>query len=220
MKDSRFKNQFELGKDATSEAYLSPYKGSPRDTWEKRISYGELQKNPNYIKIQGSGYFPEDVAQERPVYGYMGAFTSPSAVTQYGDVVFVLKPGVTQRASFSVRNSSFPFLNDPNTGRYRANLLDLFIEKVHGYANSRNKSFRDSLSDYASGKLSFSTIMKGQKPSYQDYTEAQVYGGIDISRDVKEIRYKRGNTDLKRIMLLAEKFGIPLIEVSEGGWSR
>jgi hypothetical protein len=47
-KDGKFKNQFELGRKASSGGSLCPYKDSSRDAWEKNMYRGIFQKRKEY----------------------------------------------------------------------------------------------------------------------------------------------------------------------------
>jgi len=109
--EGRFKNQFELGRKATSGGSLAPYKNGPRDGWEKNIYGGVFHKNDIYKSMETREYFPPDLGRERPYYGYIHSTrkgrTPYVPSSQYGNTAFVFDTErVLDRVTFTVGNSS------------------------------------------------------------------------------------------------------------------
>jgi hypothetical protein len=110
--EGRFKNQFELGRKATSGGSLAPYKDGSRDGWERNIYGNVFHKDPRYVGLDRRQYFDPELGRERPYYGYVHSTKHSSSTPyeparQYGTTTFVFDPErVMDRASFTVGNSS------------------------------------------------------------------------------------------------------------------
>lgn len=200
------KNQFVVeaeGKQATSGGAVAPWKGGPRDVWERKLSGGNLQKNPDYERAETSKPLPMNVAQERPIYGYLNDPLRPYLNNDYGGISFVLKRDAKARATFSINNSS---LMDDN----RAAAGELFtIDTLKGLVRQVIDKAPEHLGDPNAVKNMAQGKADLQGWSGWGYTESQVYGGIDLRRDVEKIFINsRDRETWKHIQVLADKYGI------------
>lgn len=201
FENGQFKNQFERGRLAQSGGHLDPRVGSARDDWEKNISNGILQKNKVYKKTAKGKYFPVEVAQERPIYGYLSDPSSYNGARidgRYGKVTFVMKDDVKARTTlFKGNTSGFIPKADPSRQHVmqsptnNTNLVESLI---------KNSNVSD---DSLLAMIEGSEAVAGFSTS--SYTEAQMYGGLNLARDVEEILVY---SDMPHIKKLADKWGI------------
>ena len=184
--NGEIKNQFVLGaegKTPTSSGSLCPFKGKDRDTWERTISGGNLHSSSTYANIQYGDTLPLEIARERPLYGYFRDPIYETGVDQYGKVNLVMKPEVKARTTFSLGNSSGLYSDDVvgDIGTVRENFG---IVKQWADQASRNVGVDIGLDDAM--KFINENGLVGISRKW-DYTEAQIYGGVKLDRDVSRI---------------------------------
>lgn len=209
LEDGWLKNQFTLkaeGKKVTTGGSMSPYKDGSRDRWEKVVSKGRLQNQVHYRDAKSGSALPIDLARERPIYGYVKDFKEYNEAYQYGDVAFVLKKGVNKRAGFTLNNSSL--FNEDTLSRN-------YIEKNLGDCS---KNIGNLLERYAnrntwiSGRTEVSKIISGEVKvggfNEYGYVESQVYGGINIGRDVEKIVVHGLKGYYNHVEALGRKWGL------------
>ena len=212
LENGRFKNQFELGKAATSQGNLSPVKDGPRDIWEKRLSGNNLSASPEYQKLRKGKNLPADLARERPVYGYLGDSDPQLRYLNgdYGNITFRFRPEVSARTSFSIFNSSMVSSNpkwEVGTPENNAALLRKTLKTIRG---GKEKAYFKKLKLYSKGK--------GEVPEHllqtgRDYTEVQYYGDLTL-KDVAEIhipKAKDGEDPYDYMVELARKWDIKVV---------
>ena len=90
LEEGIYRNQFETGISAGS---VSAYAGGERDNWERAVFRGAYHR---------LGVKPAD----RPKYGALNLISSSDGPSpRFGSCFFVLKPTVTQRCTFTYRDS-------------------------------------------------------------------------------------------------------------------
>jgi SPP1 gp7 family putative phage head morphogenesis protein len=207
-KEGKFKNQFELGRKATSNGSLCPYKDSLRDAWEKQMYGGTFQKSADYRRMNNQEYFTPELGRERPFYGYVhdglkaedGMAFLPGT-GQYGQLSFVLdKKRLIDRTTFTVGNSSGyyyrPGTRRPiSTARNPISLLDAVYENAQYEASSVAEKI----------KIVTRYIKNGKGiAGLETYTEAQFIGGLTLD-DVKVVMIpKQWKADVHRAKELKE----------------
>jgi len=205
MSEPLLKNQFVRGRDASSQGYLGPYKGSSRDHWEKTLSRGILQTDPAYVRMHSNAYFEtaEQVAaaKRRPYYGFVLDTENIDSASQYGDLTCVFKPYVKPRATFTVGNSS--------------GIHGSEVETMHGTALNNGPL----ISHMSQGrkKEALKQILSGEKTLQQvgfdsySYFEAQIYGELRLDRDAQFLVWRPGNTIPEFARDFAKKQGVEII---------
>jgi len=194
--DPRIKTQFETG---TSQGYLGE---DERNHWERRLigkaeNYGE---DPN--KTDLSNYGIANV--HRPVYAEVTKFHPLEGNAKgYGDrkIAFVFSDNAKNRASFTLDNSS-----NLGVGSFRNDAASVFSKPmVDARDNARN-------------------FYQAQRYS-SCYVEAQVWGGIDLSKgDVKAVVIsdevfidRKNDTSFQRFIKVVENSGVTVIKSSAWG---
>lgn len=188
----RLRNQFELGSWRTTQGSESAYKGGRRDEWERILSNDMLQSDPAYEELQRGRNLPPDLASERPIYGYVNERVgAKSCSDHYGSVNFVLKDEVKDRCSITygdsceleeVKNSEtqmgkvFGTLTNPPTELYKD--LDAYM--------SRDTELTEKVKKWVVNGEKFD-LSPYELLTRTMYTEAQIYGGIRLDRDVDKI---------------------------------
>ena len=209
FKNGKFKNQFQLGKNAgSSSGYLGPYKGSGRDRWERALSNGTLQKNPAYRKVSDGADLPAAVAGERPIYGFLRDPIHPGSASQYGDIEFVLHDKFKANVTLTSGNSSAVHIPD---GLGTLENSAPILRRLAGWI--RGSRSIDEASRYVRRLLSGQETLGGWADGAYSYVEAQVYGGIDLARgDVVKIIVHKSDygSGLSHIRQLAERYNIPV----------
>jgi len=220
LEEGRFKNQYETG---TSKGYLGPEKGSGRDRWEGYLSNGEIQKNPEYTFIKDGDGLPVDLAKERPIYGYLNSEPAKQLNGTYGHVSFHLEKEVSSRSTFTLGNSSTHNQNDyllninGTLGRYNENNLGL----IHNLILENNPK---TLLGYTEGTVELHSLSAGVQ---HGYLETQIYGGVEIARDVKFITvnapyYQRDFKEKEfmarwgKVVEIAKKYNKPIAILLDG----
>lgn len=207
-----FKNQFVLGRDATSSGCLAPYKNGPRDGWEKYITNGAFHKNQAYYSA--SRYLPANLAKERPIYGFIRDPANPLSANQYGEVEFILHEKFKRAVTITSGNSSAV----SSLGEQLGTLEDSYpaLKRMAQALKYEGKTGRYVREMIAGGR----PIGGWAKRSYS-YVESQIYGGIDLARgDVVKIVINRGSHEFgggaEHIERLAKKYNIPVEYVDYG----
>lgn len=218
LQNGKMKNQFQLsaeGRRVTSGGYLDSSMDGARDRWEKNIFDGAFQKNPKYIAIQKDfGYkFTKELADERPVYGYIEDTANKGLRGSYGEVRFQLREGVKERTTFTMTNSSV--VGEGRAGSYvgtyknNRNLVEGILKGNLHFSGGTGAQRREAV---ARLKEEINDVLKsgGRLDVYGNgaYVEIQVHGGIDLAQDVAHISFpKLGEYD--HIAELAKKYNIP-----------
>lgn len=159
VQSGELKNQWETG---TSNGALSK---ESRTQWEKSII-----KNGSDEIFDNLEYKNDAPPAVKPVYGYVDYPEAQDRlnkrVSQYGDVKIILKPEVKERATYTLGDSS--------------NMQGAFtkggISKVMDTQNEFRKNQIGENLDQMNYCLSGSS-----------YVETQIFGGVDIKKDVQEI---------------------------------
>jgi hypothetical protein len=214
MKTGQMENQFTIaakGGQATSSGALAPFKGQVRDRWESTFTNGVFEKDPRYRKIKKGQALTLELAKERPIYGYArDARAQFSGHTPYGDVSLVMKKGTAQRASFTLNNTSA--FNKQNiqynicTTKNPSILVDNFLENAKDDIASYGKAYRNKVIDQMEGRAPLS----GFTPSHSRYVESQIYGGIDMGRDVEKIIVYGTKETYRHVIDLGKRWNIPV----------
>lgn len=159
-----------------------------RSFWEYRIiDYANLTK--------GRVLHDKMISSERPSYAMIGHKESflASAGEGYGDSTLVLKDSVKSRCTFTLGNSS----GEP--GAFTAGGASRLLEKDRSSALMGNKFNKSRCVD-----------------SKFTYLETQVWGGVDISKDVDHIvvsgkEWERSSKDdQERMKAVADRCGVEL----------
>lgn len=201
--NGRLKNQFELGEKATSSGALDPRKGGERDRWETKIYGGALQKSAEYKQVRNYSNLPQELAMERPIYGYLHTEREykMSAVSNYGNVIFELR-GAVQRTSYTVGDSS------ERQGKDKKGSLSGGLGPIAKNLARQNLT----LQNYVNGTETVDG-MKISGPAC--YIECQILGGVDLNRgDVSRILVylwpHENESQFEHIKRLGRKYKIPV----------
>ncbi|MCK5346082.1 MAG: DUF3626 domain-containing protein [Candidatus Heimdallarchaeota archaeon] len=196
------RNQYELGKDATTSGILGPKKGSKRDMWESAFTDSLFRKIPEYQKLKSGSFLSPSLAKERPFYGYAQELVHDRINGQYGGITFVMKEEVRTRATLTVGDSSYfhgtkqAFKHDISTFQNNKSVIRGFFKACKSHDNFAYAK------RVASGEVELIQFTE----MGMDYIEAQIYGGVDLVRDVKKIVVGEDYADIRA---LADKFNIP-----------
>ena len=210
MATGELENQFTVaarGLRATSSGALAPYKGGARDDWERTLTGGALQKNKDYVTLEENKKFPLKVAQERPVYGYLyDPLAQDRGHTHYGGVSLVMKPEVRGRTTLTPTNSSAfgpdNIKQNIATLENNAPMMRRFFELQGKNIQYYGEGVRREVLDMIEGKRYVEGFTRG------GYTEAQIYGGVKLKRDVEKIIVDGSRTEYLHIQELGDKWGI------------
>jgi hypothetical protein len=145
-------------------------------------------------------YFVEEVAEKRPIYGHW-EYTE-GAAAHYGNIQLILKEEVKGRTGYAIGNSSGIGEVVESAGTFKNPMS--FVETI--VRDHRNHIIsEDDWKDILEGK-------KYPKRTSGDYIEAQVYGGVDIRRDVEKIIVKKDRAYSEKtyahIFAMGKKYGI------------
>ena len=226
MSEGVFKNQFVLGKKATSEGTLSARKDrNSRNAWEKLLFNNKFHEDSRYKMLREGDFLNHDgplgqtgvgdaYAKERPDYGWLfdpGKYRAAS----YGDVSFVMKEEVKDRVIFTLGNSSGlredRYTESVGTIRHNKNLIrSMMTDKIKTKNLLRKYQAGIPVDEY---KDEINRAIYGSSDWY-GYAETQIIGGINFARDLKEIRVSSRYlaSDKGRVLRrITEKWNIPLI---------
>ncbi len=152
---------------------------------------------------------------DRPHYGCLNLTNSVDGqASHYGDCALVLKHAVKERASVSFGDSfgGGAFRPRPELGTFRH--FDGVLEGlVHGMDFDRLKSI-------ASGEQKRAPYY--HPPSSDLYLEVQIFGALDLKRDVEAIIIgpgSAGSPEAKRLVALAKKLGVPVLINPPSGYA-
>lgn len=198
------KNQFQTG---TSSGSLDPVKNGDRDRWERDLFGGRYQSTSNYRKLVSEEPLPKEEAELRPQYGWVFSLFDKNVHRQYGKVSFVLKDEARNRCTFTLGNSSGVHTLREQAGTFKECSESLLIAILYGsWAASKDpKDIKDA------------DLEKILLDSH-DYVETQIHGGVDLARDVKEVRV--WGTIEPHIKLMADAFGLEIKQVEAKEWSK
>jgi SPP1 gp7 family putative phage head morphogenesis protein len=193
-RDPRIKTQFETG---TSQGAVSL---GLRNFWERKL----IGKASNY------GWKPVDsdktdygiAKADRPVYAEVTRFhpLEANAGEQYGDISFVLSGKIRERTSFTLDNSSVE-----GVGSFKSDAHSIFSKpEINARQNVDN-------------------FYQAQRKGSDSYVEAQVWGGIDLSkRDVEAVVIedsvfvdKKDNSAFNRFLKVMRDNHVSVIKSSE-----
>lgn len=218
LQNGKMKNQFQLSAEdrrVTSGGRLDSSMGGVRDRWEKNIFDGAFQKNPKYIAIRKDfGYkFTKELADERPVYGYIECTAKKGLCGQYGEVSFQLREGVKERTTFTTINSSIVREGraESYVGTYKnnRNLVEGILKGNLRFSGGTGAQKREAV---ARLKEEINDVLKsgGRLDVYGNgaYVEIQVHGGIDLAQDVAHMSFPTISS-YDHIAELAKKYNIP-----------
>jgi hypothetical protein len=214
LKTGEMENQFTIaakGGQATSSGALAPFKGQVRDRWESNFTNEIFQKDPRYLKVKDGAALPLELAKERPIYGYArDARAQFTGHTPYGDVSLVMKKDVAKRATFTLNNSSQFSKSNINysicTTKNPSILIEHFLENASDDIASYGKAFKNKIIDRMEGRAPLS----GFTPTNSRYVESQIYGGINIGRDVEKIIVHGTKLEYGHILKLGRRWNIPV----------
>jgi hypothetical protein len=221
MKDGRIKNQFELGKKATSGGAVGPYKGSARDVWE-RILFGEdaFHADEGYKAVGTGKAFPADLARERPVYGYINDNKRPRIYGRYGGAACKVRKSALNRVTFGIADSDKISRVTSKWGRAEVFTPDQPDYMIYKWIQDRIDDLwprylyqGGDRSDESKAKFTRNIIkkmLKGDRMGFgrTEYIEVQFHGGIDFARDIEKIYIPRKG--FEHVRKLAEKYNIPV----------
>jgi hypothetical protein len=193
-KDPRIKTQFETG---TSQGAYSP---EDRNFWERKLSGNASTYGWKASDSDKTNYGITN--KHRPVYGEVTTFhpLGANAAEGYGEMAFVISDKAKERASFTLDNSS----NEGITS-FKSDVRSVF-SKPEVAVGQNADNFK-----YAMRKRSGA------------YVEAQVWGGIDLSKgDVKaiviaddEFTKRKNDTAFQRFLQVLNNNGVKVIKGSE-----
>lgn len=174
LRDGVYKNQFETG---VSNGLVSVAPGGLRDDWERNLF--------------GSAYHYGTVdASERPKYGALDLTCRPDGpAPRFGSCYFVLKPGVTQRSTFTFGGSQ----SDPKS-RGTVDEFDSVLAAM--MEESFTRDFMLGLDDTRSARAleclnSLETPRRCRvadaSRNLDHMVEAQVHGDVSLGRDVEAL---------------------------------
>lgn len=196
LENGKFKNQFELGENARSGGAFAPYKGGSRDKWERAFSKGNFQSSPAYSNIDEGALLPDDLAKQRPIYGYASDKMAGNGARlngRYGEVTFKLKKETKKRMTLFTNNTSG---------------FDSTVDQLSSPKNNAELLYNIIQNDKISDKHLMSMVSGKKGPSgftKNIYTESQIYGGLSIERDISEIIVMG---DMPHIKQLAKKWNV------------
>jgi hypothetical protein len=224
-----FKNQFQIaaeGGKATSSGALTPYKNGARDEWEQLLSGGALQDQEAYKLLGFEDKLTKALADERPLYGYLDDIWNRDMdpTSHYGRVSFIMKEEVSARATWCFGNSSC-LPNDlagvMGTWENNTPLVQKWISNQYKEFVDKWQDSYDDFSDYMAYLLKSDEAggpLKRIFGEYQ-YIEAQMYGGIDVARDVARIELRLNGADpawYQHVIDWAEEIGLDVRLVDPG----
>ena len=186
LKEGVYRNQFETG---LSTGLLSPFRGSPRDSWENRLF--------------GGAYHAGGVTDsERPKYGVLELVRySDGPIPRFGSCYFVLRPSVSVRTSFTFAGSEDPraterlgmmdrmhsvmaaLLSEIEAGGMASPPWPPFRAPTLGIPNLTVVRLMDVLMELRLPRRDPADENAGRVLDTQ--IEAQVHGPIDLHRDVE-----------------------------------
>lgn len=156
---------------------------------------------------------PGEPNEHRPIYGALNITDNPmGAASGYGACHLSLKHHVKERCTTS-RTDSFQLEEDTNplydSSGYHASMLFLMGDT---YPSHVEAVLRHTIGDDRDG-------MWSKSDHHHAYIEAQIYGGVDLSKDVDHIvtpKYwndsDEGRESKAKMQELCKKFGIEHIE--------
>jgi hypothetical protein len=215
IEDGDLKNQFQLSAEnlpVTTSGAKAPLVGGSRDAWEGNIFDGAYQSSDEYNRLNFYDSFPENLAKERPIYGFRETNNRWDA-QQYGYVTLKLKPEVIERTTLTTGNSSAISSYDRSdrvgTPHSNYNMVRSTLDYLaHDYNIPQDVDPRDMEAVVRRAMKDG----KAQAAPYYSYTEAQIHGGIRMDRDVAaiEVRLRSYAPDFKWIQELGDKYNIPV----------
>ncbi|PSW20551.1 DUF3626 domain-containing protein [Photobacterium sanctipauli] len=179
LQDGRYKSQFETH---ISNGKVSPEQGGPRDNWENAL-FGDAYTQNGFNPV------------ERPKYGALHLMNhSDGPCPRFGSCYFLLNPEVSQRATFTYRDSHTSPQERGTLDCFDDILVNLLIDAFEldfalGCHGMRPAQLVDSLINrFEQSRCSFdahypiNTMPLGRNLDH--YIEAQIHGDISLTHDV------------------------------------
>lgn len=221
LKNGRLKNQFE---SESSGGTYAPYKNNSRDNWEQYLFDDEFSKNKEYKKIEYLGKFTKEVAEERPIYGFLKSKSSVQfnkdidfynfyINNYYGRCTLLLDDNIKDRCTFTLSNSSNLLSEDYSNRnkKYRTRGSIKYGNSALVYNLIKNVIIKlgndeDIIKYFESDNLE--PILR----PYEIYNEIQILGGVDLKRDVKGIILPENidEDNYNKVLEISKKYNIIL----------
>lgn len=211
LAEGKMKNQFELGKDATSSGAVANKKGGGRDLWERNMSKGSLQRNEVYRATPKGELMSAELASERPMYGYVhDREWAPYIEGQYGKVSFTITNEAKSRVSAFTTNSGL-FSVGPEVAEGRLCTL----ARGQNYPLVK-ELVRHNNAEYLREMIAGTRKLGRFTPGGSYYIEMQIYGGVNLERDIAQITLLPGASadTIATAEALAKKYKIPIKTLS------
>lgn len=163
-----------------------------RQYWERQIvepTADASTSDRNFAKV-----YDTFAAEEKPVYGLVRERSGLDRARNYGNVALILHDSVKERCTFTYGNSS----GTPGAFTKGNAHVAIDFEKRHP------QFVRTSMYGFSHiGRTSFVG-----EPDIREYIETQIWGGIDVASDVKEIHIAPSNPNFYDD--LAKQVDLPL----------
>jgi len=164
-RDGVYRSQFETG---ISNGGLTAYPGGDRDRWEQRMF---------------AGAYPSALTVGRPVYGGLNlAGHLDGASPRFGSCYLRLTAAVTRRATFS-HGDSFTEPTVVGTADTFGAIYDVLLDEVA----RTGKALGLGAASAAQWVAALSVPRTAPGRALDNYVEAQVHGGVELSADVEAV---------------------------------
>lgn len=201
-----------------SAALLDGLEAAP--TWKTLHETGTSQGNVeisdrNAAETHHFRFDETSAVSDRPRYGCLNITNSVDGqASHYGDCALVLKHSVKERASISLGDSfgGGGFRPRPELGTFRH-----FEGVLDGLVHSEDF---ERLQSIASGKKQHAPYY--YPPSSDMYLEVQIFGPVELKRDVEAIIIgpsSVGTPEAKRLVALGKKLGVPVLLDPPNGYA-